>query len=123
MLICIIKSLLSDGNIFSLNKATLLTHLYMYIIIIVFSYFSFDDVKHYLQRHLTEVEQSNIMEETDKTELYSLYINCLEVCMSLPSPTQFACHILQLSCSFLDSLSAYSRLSLMFAENFNAFPS
>ncbi|XDV14216.1 hypothetical protein PO909_002393 [Leuciscus waleckii] len=40
--------------------------------------YSFDDVKHYLQAHLTEVEQSNIMEETDKTELYSLYINCLE---------------------------------------------
>ncbi|XP_067280905.1 E3 ubiquitin-protein ligase rnf213-alpha isoform X2 [Pseudorasbora parva] len=40
--------------------------------------YSFDDVKHYLQRHLTEVEQSNIIEETDKTELYSLYINCLE---------------------------------------------
>uniref|UniRef100_A0A8C1YEU9 RING-type E3 ubiquitin transferase n=1 Tax=Cyprinus carpio TaxID=7962 RepID=A0A8C1YEU9_CYPCA len=41
--------------------------------------YSFDDVKHYLQQHLTEVEQSNIIEETDKTELYSLYINCLEV--------------------------------------------
>ncbi|KAF4115423.1 E3 ubiquitin-protein ligase rnf213-alpha isoform X2 [Onychostoma macrolepis] len=40
--------------------------------------YSFDDVKHYLQQHLTEVEQSNIIEETDKTELYSLYINCLE---------------------------------------------
>ncbi|XP_056587886.1 E3 ubiquitin-protein ligase rnf213-alpha-like [Triplophysa dalaica] len=40
--------------------------------------YSFDDVKHYLQQHLTEVEQSNIIEKTDKTELYSLYINCLE---------------------------------------------
>ncbi|XP_043084874.1 E3 ubiquitin-protein ligase rnf213-alpha-like isoform X2 [Puntigrus tetrazona] len=40
--------------------------------------YSFDDVKHYLQRHLTEVEQSNIIQETDKTELYSLYINSLE---------------------------------------------
>ncbi|XP_026134867.1 E3 ubiquitin-protein ligase rnf213-alpha-like isoform X3 [Carassius auratus] len=40
--------------------------------------YSFDDVKHYLQQHLTEVEQSNIMEETDKTELYCLYMNCLE---------------------------------------------
>ncbi|KAL1277475.1 hypothetical protein QQF64_024148 [Cirrhinus molitorella] len=40
--------------------------------------YSFDDVKHYLQQHLSEVEQSNIIEETDKTELYSLYINCLE---------------------------------------------
>ncbi|XP_077086723.1 E3 ubiquitin-protein ligase rnf213-alpha [Siphateles boraxobius] len=40
--------------------------------------YSFDDVKHYLRQHLTEVEQSNIIEETDKTELYCLYINCLE---------------------------------------------
>nr|XP_055046764.1 E3 ubiquitin-protein ligase rnf213-alpha-like isoform X2 [Misgurnus anguillicaudatus] len=40
--------------------------------------YSFDDVKHYLQRHLTEVEQNNIIEESDKTELYLLYINCLE---------------------------------------------
>ncbi|XP_026120794.1 E3 ubiquitin-protein ligase rnf213-alpha-like [Carassius auratus] len=40
--------------------------------------YSFDDVKHYLQQHLTEVEQSNIIQETDKTELYSLYINTLE---------------------------------------------
>uniref|UniRef100_A0A668A4S4 Uncharacterized protein n=1 Tax=Myripristis murdjan TaxID=586833 RepID=A0A668A4S4_9TELE len=43
--------------------------------------YSFDDVKGYLQQHLTAVEQTNILEETDKTELYSLYINCLEVCM------------------------------------------
>ncbi|XP_045076975.1 E3 ubiquitin-protein ligase rnf213-alpha-like isoform X2 [Coregonus clupeaformis] len=40
--------------------------------------YSFDDVKGYLQQHLTAVEQSNILEESDKTELYSLYINCLE---------------------------------------------
>ncbi|XP_049324067.1 E3 ubiquitin-protein ligase rnf213-alpha isoform X2 [Astyanax mexicanus] len=40
--------------------------------------YSFHDVKDYLQQHLTGVEQSNILEETDKTELYSLYINCLE---------------------------------------------
>ncbi|TRY85502.1 hypothetical protein DNTS_016006 [Danionella cerebrum] len=40
--------------------------------------YSFDDVKDYLQMHLTDVEQSNILEETDKTELYCLYINCLE---------------------------------------------
>uniref|UniRef100_A0A8C7K856 Ring finger protein 213 n=1 Tax=Oncorhynchus kisutch TaxID=8019 RepID=A0A8C7K856_ONCKI len=39
----------------------------------------FDDVKDYLQQHLTAVEQSNILEESDKNELYSLYINCLEV--------------------------------------------
>lgn len=41
--------------------------------------FSFADVKVYLQQHLTEVEQSNILEKADKTELYCLYINCLEV--------------------------------------------
>uniref|UniRef100_A0AAY5ED51 RING-type domain-containing protein n=1 Tax=Electrophorus electricus TaxID=8005 RepID=A0AAY5ED51_ELEEL len=41
--------------------------------------YSFEDVKGYLQQHLTAVEQSNILEEHDKTELYSLYINCLEV--------------------------------------------
>ncbi|XP_051570261.1 E3 ubiquitin-protein ligase rnf213-alpha isoform X1 [Myxocyprinus asiaticus] len=40
--------------------------------------YSFDDVKHYLQQHLKEIEQNNIIEESDKTELYSLYINCLE---------------------------------------------
>ncbi|XP_056432075.1 E3 ubiquitin-protein ligase rnf213-alpha-like [Gadus chalcogrammus] len=40
--------------------------------------FSFEDVKGYLQQHLTEVEQSIILEKTDKTELYSMYINCLE---------------------------------------------
>ncbi|XP_069558951.1 E3 ubiquitin-protein ligase rnf213-alpha [Brachyistius frenatus] len=40
--------------------------------------YSFDEVKDYLQQHLVAVEQSNILEETDKTELYCLYINCLE---------------------------------------------
>ncbi|KAL0993465.1 hypothetical protein UPYG_G00108340 [Umbra pygmaea] len=40
--------------------------------------YSFDDVKGYLQHHLTAVEQNNILDEADKTELYSLYINCLE---------------------------------------------
>ncbi|XP_030005629.1 E3 ubiquitin-protein ligase rnf213-alpha-like [Sphaeramia orbicularis] len=40
--------------------------------------YSFDDVKEYLQQHLTEVEQSRILDKTDKTELYCLYINCLE---------------------------------------------
>ncbi|KAM9393995.1 E3 ubiquitin-protein ligase rnf213-alpha-like isoform 2-T2 [Pholidichthys leucotaenia] len=40
--------------------------------------YSFDQVKDYLQHHLTEVERSRILEETDKTELYCLYINCLE---------------------------------------------
>ncbi|KAK3552318.1 hypothetical protein QTP86_010384 [Hemibagrus guttatus] len=40
--------------------------------------YSFADVKGYLQKHLTGVEQSNILENADKTELYCLYINCLE---------------------------------------------
>ncbi|CAL8311059.1 unnamed protein product [Arctogadus glacialis] len=40
--------------------------------------FSFEQVKGYLQQHLTEVEKSIILEQTDKTELYSMYINCLE---------------------------------------------
>ncbi|XP_041633633.1 E3 ubiquitin-protein ligase rnf213-alpha isoform X2 [Cheilinus undulatus] len=40
--------------------------------------YSFDEVKTYLQQHLVSVEQSNILEESDKTELYLLYINCLE---------------------------------------------
>uniref|UniRef100_A0A8C9W293 Ring finger protein 213a n=1 Tax=Scleropages formosus TaxID=113540 RepID=A0A8C9W293_SCLFO len=41
--------------------------------------YSFENVKDYLQRHLAGIEQSNILEEKDKTELYCLYINCLEV--------------------------------------------
>ncbi|XP_029944705.1 E3 ubiquitin-protein ligase rnf213-alpha-like isoform X2 [Salarias fasciatus] len=40
--------------------------------------YSFDEVKDYLQQHLMTVEQSNILEDTDKLELYCLYINCLE---------------------------------------------
>lgn len=32
-----------------------------------------------------EIEQSNILEKTDKTELYLLYINCLEVLMNFDS--------------------------------------
>ena len=44
-------------------------------------FYSFEQVKGYLQQHLTEVEKSLILEPTDKTELYSMYINCLEVCM------------------------------------------
>ncbi|XP_029904896.1 E3 ubiquitin-protein ligase rnf213-alpha-like [Myripristis murdjan] len=40
--------------------------------------FSFDEVKEYLQQHLTSVEDSRIVDEGDKAELYALYINCLE---------------------------------------------
>lgn len=43
---------------------------------------SFDKVKNYLQQHLSSVEQSNILEKTDKNELYLLYVNCLEVHMN-----------------------------------------
>ncbi|XP_038133385.1 E3 ubiquitin-protein ligase rnf213-alpha isoform X1 [Cyprinodon tularosa] len=51
--------------------------------------YSFDEVKEYLQQHLVAVEQSNILEETDKTELYCLYINCLED--SMFERLQFRC--------------------------------
>ncbi|XP_076009047.1 E3 ubiquitin-protein ligase rnf213-alpha-like isoform X2 [Genypterus blacodes] len=40
--------------------------------------FSFDQVKEYLQRHLSSVESSSFVDDTDKAELYALYINCLE---------------------------------------------
>ncbi|XP_019896923.2 E3 ubiquitin-protein ligase rnf213-alpha isoform X2 [Esox lucius] len=40
--------------------------------------YSFDEVKGPLQQHLTQVEQSDIFDESSKTELYSLYINCME---------------------------------------------
>ncbi|KAM3876274.1 LOW QUALITY PROTEIN: E3 ubiquitin-protein ligase rnf213-alpha-like [Diretmus argenteus] len=40
--------------------------------------FSFDQVKEYLQQHLSSVEDSRIVDEGDKAELYALYINCLE---------------------------------------------
>nr|XP_046247516.1 E3 ubiquitin-protein ligase rnf213-alpha-like isoform X2 [Scatophagus argus] len=40
--------------------------------------FSFDEVKEYLQQHLSSVEDSRFVDEEDKTQLYALYINCLE---------------------------------------------
>ncbi|XP_022619645.1 E3 ubiquitin-protein ligase rnf213-alpha-like [Seriola dumerili] len=40
--------------------------------------FSFDDVKEYLQQHLSSVEESRFVDEGDEAELYALYINCLE---------------------------------------------
>ncbi|RXN17930.1 E3 ubiquitin-protein ligase RNF213-alpha-like protein [Labeo rohita] len=58
--------------------------------------YSFDNVKHYLQQHLTEVEQSSIVQETDKTELYSLHINCLED--SMYDRTQWHCVVEQQTC-------------------------
>ncbi|XP_066560678.1 E3 ubiquitin-protein ligase rnf213-alpha [Amia ocellicauda] len=52
--------------------------------------YSFDDIKTYLQHHLTSVEQNNILDECDKTELYALYINCLEDSMYEKSQGQTA---------------------------------
>ncbi|XP_008284914.1 E3 ubiquitin-protein ligase RNF213-like [Stegastes partitus] len=40
--------------------------------------FSFDEVKEYLQQHLSSVEDSRFVDDEDKAELYALYINCLE---------------------------------------------
>ncbi|CAK6972178.1 E3 ubiquitin-protein ligase rnf213-alpha-like isoform X5 [Scomber scombrus] len=40
--------------------------------------FSFNEVKEYLQQHLSSVEDSKFVDEEDKAELYALYINCLE---------------------------------------------
>ncbi|XP_054875809.1 E3 ubiquitin-protein ligase rnf213-alpha-like [Poeciliopsis prolifica] len=43
--------------------------------------FSFDEVQEYLQKHLSTVEDSRFVDEDDKSELYALYINCLEDAM------------------------------------------
>ncbi|KAG7230635.1 hypothetical protein INR49_025352 [Caranx melampygus] len=40
--------------------------------------FSFDEVKEYLQQHLSSVEESRFVDEDDEAELYALYINCFE---------------------------------------------
>ncbi|KAK7939807.1 hypothetical protein WMY93_003133 [Mugilogobius chulae] len=40
--------------------------------------YSFDTIKKYLKHHLSVVEESNFLDSTEKTELYSLYINCFE---------------------------------------------
>ncbi|KAM3618897.1 uncharacterized protein V6R79_000067 [Siganus canaliculatus] len=40
--------------------------------------FSFGEVEEYLQQHLSSVEDSRVVDEVDKAELYALYINCLE---------------------------------------------
>lgn len=42
-------------------------------------FFSFDEVREYLEQHLKTILQSRILDGTDKTELYALYINCFEV--------------------------------------------
>uniref|UniRef100_A0A8D0HB33 Ring finger protein 213 n=1 Tax=Sphenodon punctatus TaxID=8508 RepID=A0A8D0HB33_SPHPU len=41
--------------------------------------YSFRDVKGYMQKYLSQVEQSQFVEKDDKTELYMLFVNCLEV--------------------------------------------
>ncbi|MED6266663.1 hypothetical protein CHARACLAT_004333, partial [Characodon lateralis] len=43
--------------------------------------FSFNEVQEYLQQHLSTVEESRFVDEGDKSELYGLYINCLEDAM------------------------------------------
>ncbi|XP_071394340.1 E3 ubiquitin-protein ligase rnf213-alpha-like, partial [Centroberyx affinis] len=50
--------------------------------------FSFDEVEKYLQQHLSSVEDSRIVDEGDKAELYALYINCLEDSMWEKMPQQ-----------------------------------
>uniref|UniRef100_A0A8C3FV72 RING-type E3 ubiquitin transferase n=1 Tax=Chrysemys picta bellii TaxID=8478 RepID=A0A8C3FV72_CHRPI len=40
--------------------------------------YSFSDVKVYLQDYLVQVEQCQILDKDDKTELYTLFVNCLE---------------------------------------------
>ncbi|XP_048674799.2 E3 ubiquitin-protein ligase RNF213 isoform X3 [Caretta caretta] len=40
--------------------------------------YSFSDVKAYLQDYLVQVEQCQILDKDDKTELYALFVNCLE---------------------------------------------
>ncbi|KAK7926035.1 hypothetical protein WMY93_008345 [Mugilogobius chulae] len=40
--------------------------------------YSFDQIKKYLEDHLRELEEKNLLDQTEKTELYLLYINCFE---------------------------------------------
>ncbi|CAB1315530.1 unnamed protein product [Coregonus sp. 'balchen'] len=53
--------------------------------------YSFDEVKEYLQQHLTSIEESNIVEAEDKNELYALYINCLEDSLLDRMPQEYTC--------------------------------
>uniref|UniRef100_A0A674AMJ9 RING-type E3 ubiquitin transferase n=1 Tax=Salmo trutta TaxID=8032 RepID=A0A674AMJ9_SALTR len=53
--------------------------------------YSFDEVKEYLQQHLTSIEESNIVEAEDKNELYALYINCLEDSLLERMPQEYTC--------------------------------
>ncbi|MEE6515818.1 hypothetical protein FKM82_024889 [Ascaphus truei] len=40
--------------------------------------YSFDDIKSYVQQYLSTVQDSHILSEEDSTEVYMLFINCLE---------------------------------------------
>ncbi|XP_069511290.1 E3 ubiquitin-protein ligase RNF213 isoform X2 [Ambystoma mexicanum] len=40
--------------------------------------YSFDDVKIYIQKYLSGLQENNILEKDDKTEMYALFVNCLE---------------------------------------------
>ncbi|XP_069008985.1 E3 ubiquitin-protein ligase rnf213-alpha-like, partial [Embiotoca jacksoni] len=52
--------------------------------------FSFDEVKEYLQLHLSSVEDIKFMDGNGEAELYSLYINCLEDSMWEKMPQDMA---------------------------------
>ncbi|XP_078081837.1 E3 ubiquitin-protein ligase rnf213-beta [Mustelus asterias] len=40
--------------------------------------YSFDDIKDYLREYLSAVQETNILDQGDQTELYALFLNCLE---------------------------------------------
>ncbi|XP_042303497.1 LOW QUALITY PROTEIN: E3 ubiquitin-protein ligase RNF213, partial [Sceloporus undulatus] len=40
--------------------------------------YSFDNVKNYVQKYLSQVEASCILDKEDKRELYTLFVNCFE---------------------------------------------
>ena len=54
----------------------------------LFSVFSFNEVREYLQQHLSSVENSILVGEEDKSELYALYINCIEVNNNISCPSR-----------------------------------
>lgn len=47
---------------------------------------SFEEVKDYLQEYLRQVEQNQILGKDDKSELYVLFVSCLEVGSLAPLP-------------------------------------
>ncbi|GCB69384.1 hypothetical protein scyTo_0001043 [Scyliorhinus torazame] len=40
--------------------------------------YSFDDIKGHLQQYLSAVQETKILDQEDRTELYTLFLNCLE---------------------------------------------